>query len=223
MNFKKINVLISTLVLTMSIGVISVSAATDLKDTTTNVITSQQQVSVDKAYNSFNALSTTNKSLYKDTKVIATSGIQAASVGSYPTRNGVMLVTSDSNILGYHMGHAGIIWTSTITVEAKPGGVYRYPNTWASQYTHVQGISVKSTTQAQDNSASNWCNARNAYPYNPNFFNTGTRTAFYCSQLVWAAYKDMYGINIDQNTSVLGCIVPVDLPNEPTNYILYVK
>ena len=34
-------------------------------------------------------------------------------------------------------------------------------------------------------------------PYNYNYFNVSTRKKFYCSQLVWAAFKDNYGIDLD--------------------------
>jgi uncharacterized protein YycO len=231
MNFKKLNVLISALVLTMSIGVINVSAAVISKDTTSTnapVLSSSQQAAVDKAYNAFNARSTTNKSVYNDVKASGDYSTQRmdnglSAGGIYPIRKGAILVTSDSNILGVHMGHAGMVYDSKTTVEAKPGGVFTFPNTWNTQYTHVQGVSVRSTSVAQDVAAANYCYHQYGKAYNPYFYNTTTRDTFYCSQLVWAAYKDLYSLNIDPNTSVPSCIVPVDLPTEPTNSISYVK
>ncbi|MCR6679252.1 hypothetical protein NVV43_27690, partial [Escherichia marmotae] len=42
--------------------------------------------------------------------------------GDYPTRSGVILVTRDSNTMGIHYGHAGIIWDASTTVESEPSG-----------------------------------------------------------------------------------------------------
>lgn len=229
MNFKKLNILISALVLTMSIGVISVSAASISNDTTSTnalVLSSSQQAAVDKVYNSFNARTTTDKILSKDIKTSVNTGIQpmtASSGGIYPTRKGAILVTSDFSSMGVNLGHAGIVYDAKTTVEAKTTGVGLFQNNWNLTCTHVEGVSVKSTTTVQDAAAADWCYHQYGKAYNYIFTNTGRRDEFYCSQLVWAPYKDLYNLNIDPTTSWLGCIVPIDLPTESTNSISYVK
>lgn len=58
--------------------------------------------------------------------------------------------------------------------------------------------------------------------YNYNFLNVNTRTKFYCSQLVWASYLDLY--EIDLNTSTLGNIItPMELVNTDKTYTIYSK
>ena len=49
-----------------------------------------------------------------------------------------------------------------------------------------------------------------------------TRAKFYCSQLVWASYLDLY--EIDLNTSTLGSIItPMELVNTDKTYTIYSK
>lgn len=201
-------------------------------------IVSQNQSKVDDAYNAMIVRSQGNKSQYYDPKsstssaatmtesaMTTTDTVESTdSFGTYPTRDGVMLVTADSSSLGYHYGHAGIIWTASTTVESMPdNGVQYFDNDWDSRYSTVEGITCSETTADQDNEASNWCARQVGKPYNWNFFYTSTRNSFYCSQLVWASFHDLYGIDIDQNSSVPGAIVPVDLPNQSNIWIIYEK
>lgn len=59
-------------------------------------------------------------------------------------------------------------------------------------------------------------------PYNYNYFNVSTRKKFYCSQLVWVAFKDNYGIDLD--TSDFGDAVhPMELVNSSKTYTIYKK
>ena len=74
----------------------------------------------------------------------------------------------------------------------------------------MYGLNVNETTTAQDAAAANWCYSQIGKPYNYNFFDRDTRNSFYCSQLVWAAYKDLYGIDLD--TSAWGnAVYPTEL------------
>lgn len=140
--------------------------------------------------------------------------------GTYPTRSGVILVTTDNTTFGIEHGHAGIILTSTQVVESLTSGVCRMPNTWNNYYNVVYGVTVSGTTASQDTSAANWCNGQVGKPYNYVFTDTSTRSKFYCSHLVWAAFKDLYGINLDDDG---GIIWPVDLVNTNNTYIVYQK
>lgn len=142
--------------------------------------------------------------------------------GSYPTRYGVILVTADKYKGLIPTGHAAIIWTSTTVVESLSNGVTTGPNDWNTSKTSCYGISVRGTTVDEDNDASNWCYRQLGKPYNFNYFNVDTREKFYCSQLVWAAFKDNYGIDLD--TSDFGVAVhPMELVNSSNTYTIYQK
>lgn len=142
--------------------------------------------------------------------------------GTYPTRYGVILVTADKYKGLIPTGHAGIIWTSSTIVESLSNGVTTGPNDWNTSKTSCYGISVKGTTVDEDNEASNWCYRQLGKPYNYNYFNVSTRKKFYCSQLVWAAFKDNYGIDLD--TSDFGDAVhPMELVNSSKTYTIFLK
>lgn len=137
-------------------------------------------------------------------------------------RYGVILVTADKYKGLIPTGHAGIIWTSSTIVESLSNGVTTGPNDWNTSKTSCYGISVKGTTVDEDNEASNWCYRQLGKPYNYNYFNVSTRKKFYCSQLVWAAFKDNYGIDLD--TSDFGDAVhPMELVNSSKTYTIYKK
>lgn len=95
-------------------------------------------------------------------------------------------------------------------------------NNWNTTKSKCWGVTVKGTTTAQDASAANWCYNKIGKPYNYVFTNVSTREKFYCSQLVWASFKDLYGI--DLNTSTLGSIVtPMELVNTDKTSVIYSK
>lgn len=134
----------------------------------------------------------------------------------------LILVTADKYKGLIPTGHAGIIWTSSTIVESLSNGVTTGPNDWNTSKTSCYGISVKGTTVDEDNEASNWCYRQLGKPYNYNYFNVSTRKKFYCSQLVWAAFKDNYGIDLD--TSDFGDAVhPMELVNSSKTYTIYKK
>lgn len=117
-------------------------------------------------------------------------------LGTYPTRKGVILVTGDK-FKWIPSGHAAIVYSSSRVVESTDQGVVFGSNNWASSKGVVYGLNVNETTTIQDAAAANWCYSQIGKPYNYNFFDRDTRISFYCSQLVWAAYKDLYGIDLD--------------------------
>lgn len=123
--------------------------------------------------------------------------------GGWSWRDGVICIT-DSYAFSplFNNGHAGIVavapyYNSTIEanladgVQAKWGDwVSRFPNNNVYQY------GVRRTSEAQDQQAAQWATNQIGKPYNTNFTNIWTRDRFYCSQLVWAAYKDTTGVDI---------------------------
>lgn len=81
-------------------------------------------------------------------------------------------------------------------------------------------MTVLATNTGQDRNAALWCKKKVGKPYNWNYFDVRTRQKFYCSQLIWAAYKDKY--NIDLNTDLFGKAVhPMELVNSNKTVTLY--
>jgi uncharacterized protein YycO len=138
-------------------------------------------------------------------------GGYSVGVGVYPSTKGKILVTTDwaSGLLP--TGHAAIVlddnyaWTS-FPKAASPAvggvaveGVQRERNNWNDPTRHFTcfALDVIRTNASQESAVVDWCANQTGKPYNFNFLNVDTRSSFYCSQLVWAAFKDLYGINMD--------------------------
>lgn len=157
--------------------------------------------------------------------VVADKGISNRAVsGTYPTRKGVILSTPTNASLGgvTFVGHSAIIYTSSTVVESLSKGVTTGSNNWNSVKTKCYGVTVANTTTAQDAKAADWCHEKIGCPYNYNFLNVATRSKFYCSQLIWAAFWDLYGIDLNANT--LGKIItPMELVNSDNSFVIYRK
>lgn len=143
-------------------------------------------------------------------------------MGTYPTRSGVILVTDSAvGSFGSIVGHAGIIHSSYLAVESfKENGVYYYANDWDTRYSgsNVYGVTASGTTNAEDNTAAVWAYRKWGCPYNTVFFDINTRTKFYCSHLVYAAFIDNFNINLNQGG---GIVTPLDLVQTSNTYTLY--
>lgn len=157
--------------------------------------------------------------------IFADKGANTRAVsGTYPTRKGVILSTPTNASLGgaTFVGHSAIIYNASTVVESVGEGVITGSNNWNSVKTKCYGVTVRGTTVDQDASAANWCYQRIGCPYNYNFLNVTTRTKFYCSQLIWASFWDLYGI--DLNADSLGKIItPMELVNSDNTYTIYSK
>ncbi|WP_419727142.1 YiiX/YebB-like N1pC/P60 family cysteine hydrolase [Terrisporobacter petrolearius] len=149
----------------------------------------------------------------------------------YPTRKGVILVTSDGKY-GQIFGHAGIIYKPDKTIESFPAsglavasgkerdGVYYYNNNWNYKYKKAYGLNVKNTSKSTDASAADYAKAYIGRPYNWNFLDTETAKKFYCSQLVYKAYKYKAHINLNYGG---GPVHPMDLVKTKHTSIIYAK
>lgn len=142
--------------------------------------------------------------------------------GTYPTRKGVIIVTSDAykNILP--TGHAGIVYSATSCIESLQDGVQFGKNDFNTRYASCYGCTVKGTTAAQDAATVDYIINKKwvGKKYNWNYLNVSTRDKFYCSHLVWAAYKDNLGI--DLNTSKFGNAVhPMELVDTDKTSTIY--
>lgn len=223
---KKVKTSLGVFLLVVATFTVHVSAAgtvvgnESIKDTAE--FKYEQQLAIEKQIKLEELIKGKKGSFVDPKSSLRSDGIfSTSSTGTYPTRYGVILVTTDGVSSGIGTGHAGIIWTSTTTVESFPnGGVQTKPNDWNTRYKSVYGVTTRGTTASQDNEASNWCRAKVSLPYNWNFWNTSIRSSFYCSHLVWAAFKDLYGINTDDDG---GIVWPVDLVNSNNTYIVYSK
>jgi uncharacterized protein YycO len=220
-NKSLLAILICTCVVTsLSIMPTSVNAATN-----GNAIKAQQQGVYSQAYTDAEWSKAKLKPVMLDKGAAKTSiqGIASSMpIGSYPTRNGVILVTSDPYKDLIPTGHAAIIYTSTLVIESVSNGVINGPNNWNITKGTCYGVTVDGTTLAQDNEASNWCASKRGLPYNKNYLNPYTRSSFYCSQLVYAAFLDKYGIDLN-TISYLQAVHPMELVNTPKTRTIYQK
>ena len=148
------------------------------------------------------------------------TGTRKGYIGMYPERSGVILVTPDFASGIVPSGHAGIVYNKDVAVESIDKGVTRMPNTWYVDKTQAIGVTVLSTTEAQDAAAAEWAHAQIGKPYNINFWNVNRRDRFYCAQLVWAAFKDKYGINLD-TYRFKQAIHPMELVLTPKTKTIY--
>lgn len=215
--FKKVISMLLILVVALSINVNASAKETKLDP---SVIFNEEELS-------FITESARSQPIYQDKGVSLLSKSQSllattASTGTYPTRYGVILVTEDKFKGIIPTGHAAIIWTSTTVVESLSNGVTTGPNDWNTSKSTCYGITVKGTTTAQDNAASNWCYKQIGKPYNYNYLDKNTRTKFYCSQLVYAAFLDNYNINID-TSAFITAVHPMELVDSANTYTIYIK
>lgn len=160
----------------------------DQIDNNTKVVADKTDTDTKKI--TVNANSNINTSLAASTK----------EVGEYPSRKGVILVTKDAYKGLIPTGHAAIVISKSKVCEALSKGVVEGKNNWATAKKTCYGVSVKGTTAAQDEAAADWCLKQKGKKYNYNYYSTDTRKKFYCSQLVWASFKDLYGIDLNTNT-----------------------
>lgn len=164
----------------------------------------------------------THKEDGKTEGTIVESKSRAAYSGTYPTYKGTILVTSDKFKGLVPTGHAAIVFRYDTVIESLAEGVTYGPNDWNTSKGTAYGADVRGTTSLQDQAASNWCFDQVGKPYNYNYLDTATRSKFYCSQLVWAAFKDNYGIDI--NTDFAGAaIYPMEILDSPNVNVIYRK
>ena len=144
------------------------------------------------------------------------------STGTYPTRKGVILVTDDYYKNLIPTGHAAIIYNKDQVVESVSDGVIIGKNDWNTSKTTCTAVTVIGTTTAEDAAAADWCYNQIGKKYNINYFNTNTRDKFYCSQLVWAAFLDNYGIDLD-TSKFFNAVHPAELVASEHTKTIYEK
>lgn len=204
----------------MIIGALAISSSiiVSAEDTATNTNQVFPEEQVEQIINEIK-----EKPIYSDKNIDGSfSKIQTYSSGTYPTRSGMILVTADKYKGLIPTGHAAIVWVTSTVVESLSDGVTTGPNDWNTSKKTCYGVTVRGTSTKEDDEASNWCYKQIGKPYNYNYLNVNTRSKFYCSQLVWAAFKDNYGINL--NTDDFGAAIhPMEIVNSPKAQLIYSK
>jgi uncharacterized protein YycO len=145
----------------------------------------------------------------------------------YPTTKGYILVTPDAYKGIVPLGHSALVWDKNKVIEATTKGVVLGPNNWKLTKKKVFGLKVKNLSNANMSKAANYAYKFLKKPYNYTFNDTKTRTKLYCSQLIWAAYLDLFNINLDTsflgqaNKTNKGMIHPVELINSKNTETIY--
>ena len=123
-------------------------------------------------------------------------------------------------------GHAAIVsenrW-QTIESYAKlfspigKAGVQIYDNTWKSKKNTflVRPIGAKHADYLK---AARYARKQVGKPYSFSFFNKEKKDAFYCSQLVWRAWREA-GKNIGENPQFKGAVFPLDILQSPNTKV----
>ena len=165
-----------------------------------------------------------NSEVVSDKCAINSVATRSTITGTYPTRKGVILVTADAYKNIIPTGHAAIVVNSSQVIESLSDGVQYGNSNWYSTKKTCYGVTCSSTSVNQDACTVNRIEQQGyiGLPYNYNYLNVNTRSKFYCSHLVWAAYIDALGI--DLNTDEYGAAVhPLELVASSRTVTIYSK
>ncbi|MDR2465559.1 MAG: hypothetical protein LBD38_04715 [Streptococcaceae bacterium] len=144
----------------------------------------------------------------------------------YNRRKGVILVTPDYMKGLLPTGHSSICYNKAKVIEANVDGVEFGKNNWNVSKKQSYIVTLKKTTAKQDEMLAEYCKRQINKKYNFNYFDINTRSGFYCSQLIYAAAKDLYKINLNGSAfySILGNpIHPLELVDNSKVTLLYRK
>jgi uncharacterized protein YycO len=147
--------------------------------------------------------------------------------GTYPTRKGVILITSTGKVARV-VGHAAIVYSAGYIVESVENGVAISRNNWKTKKKNMAAVTVRDTTIAQDKKVSDWCKSKIGKNYNYNYYDINNNKSYYCSQLIWAGFKKLYNINLNTKTYDVGekrAIGPYELVTKSCSkvYPIYMK
>ncbi|MGW9529729.1 YiiX/YebB-like N1pC/P60 family cysteine hydrolase [Paenibacillus terrae] len=143
----------------------------------------------------------------------------ATKLGSY----GDILVAFNASSWGIdfgYPGHAGIVSnTNGYTIESFPAdGVQYHTNDWGSR-TNIYAMHVKGASSSNYTGAASYAYTKIGKPYNWNFVNPWSEDKFYCSQLVWKAWKTQ-GIDVDYIT-IDPIVTPMEIAKSGNTSIYY--
>ena len=123
--------------------------------------------------------------------------------GTYPTRKGVILVTSTGKIANV-VGHSAIVYSSGYVVESVKDGVIIGRNNWKTKKSNMVAVTVRSTTMKEDAKVSDWCRKQKGKKYNFDYYDIKKVKEYYCSQLIWAGFNNLYKIDLNTKAYDLG-------------------
>lgn len=190
------------LVKNLSIGIIGLSLCGVLSPTSLNESVYAMEETIDK-----NEMRIWEESVLEnvdsETPIGDWKTMERSAYGGWTWRDGVICITdSYAKSPLFNNGHAGIVaaapyYEATIEANPEPGVQVVYGN-WADRFSggKVYQIGVTKTSIEADQKVAYWAARQIGKPYNHEFFNINTRSKFYCSQLVWAGYKDVTGVDI---------------------------
>lgn len=76
------------------------------------------------------------------------------------------------------------------------------------------------TNASQDATTADWAIRQVGKPYSLQYWNINRRDKFYCAHLVWAAFRDTAGV--DLNTRAYGAAIhPMELVGNPKTAVIY--
>lgn len=152
-------------------------------------------------------------------------------IGGWDWRDGLICVTDHGkgNQL-INTWHCGIVAPQAVEVVAEAAnpeiGCHLRSGVWVEPNHTVWQVGVNSTSVEQDWKAGEWggeqCRVRK--PYNTNFWNARQTDSFYCSQLVWASYYYVNGVDLNKPDNDLGsniAIHPGEFVENPNTTIVY--
>lgn len=160
-------------------------------------------------------------------KNVTSPGVSILVTGTYPTRKGVILVTNEKYKGIIPLGHAAIIFNYNTIVHSVENGVVEGNNNWNKKTADVWVTTVKGTTTAQDALAADYCFQQKSKPYNYAFASIDRDDAFYCSRLVYMAFKVKCNINLNTSqydgSPTSKSIHPYELRDGPNVSVIYNK
>ena len=116
------------------------------------------------------------------------------------TGKGVILVTTDLYKGVIESGHAAIVYSDSIVVEALADCVTLGKNNWSKTKKEYYACVPWDASANDERKAADYCYNMIGKDYNWNYFDVKTRKKFYCSHLVYASYKDLFGIDLNTDT-----------------------
>lgn len=163
--------------------------------------------------------------ILRDKREIASSNQKQKNALSYSRlgSTGDIFVAYNASSWGIdfgYPGHAAIVSNNnTWTIEAFPDdGVQYHLNDWKER-THIYAMSVRGATPTKNSGAATYAANQVGKEYNYYFFDPWTEDAFYCSQLVWKAWKSQ-GIDVDYVT-IDPIITPMEIAKSGNTIIYY--
>lgn len=144
----------------------------------------------------------------------------------FKPKTGQILATLDNGSSSFRWGHAGILRSSTKTIEAWPkdenhkNGVYEYPyKEWETKVKNYLVLNIKKAKPDQYKKAASFAVSKIKKPYRLRT-TKNSDNAYYCSKLVYRSWKSSK-VNLDRGN--LAFVAPSDLILDNDTKVAYQK